>query len=247
VARERAGRGGLTHPLTDRGGLNRRRGGRGRSGRGRRGRAGGRLHHHRRRGRGRTQGRRTGALPRFRGRCRANGGRLRRGGAGSRLGGRRRGRRWRRLRGRGRPFRRARLQLLDPIDHRGIEARQSAGLDVEVPLLDQVKQFRALQAQFFRQLVDTGGQLQLLLGGAPAFRPVWPDRSVLCPVPTGRTKPSLPPTPGVSHPSRGGQDRGEHGAGGAWQTRSGRRGGRPMRRLMVFAFPILFPRTLGPR
>jgi hypothetical protein len=56
-------------------------------------------------------------------------------------------------------------QLLDPIDGRVVQTSQRTNLDIKPPSLDAVKQFLALQTQFFCQLVDACGQRQLLLGG----------------------------------------------------------------------------------
>lgn len=89
-------------------------------------------------------------------------------------------------------------QFLDQVDRGGIETCDNAGFDVESPLLDSLDQFRAFQAQFFRQLMDAGGQRQLLLGGASALKPKWPGRSVLCTVPTVGTKANFPAEEGFA-------------------------------------------------
>ena len=54
-------------------------------------------------------------------------------------------------------------QALNLIDHRGVEACERARLNVEPPLLNTFKQFRALEAQFFGQFMHSRGQRQLLL------------------------------------------------------------------------------------
>ena len=135
-------------------------------------------------------------------------------------------------------------QLFDPIDHRGIEARQRAWFNVKAPLLDAFNQFRALKAQFFRQLVDTDGQRQLLLGGAPAMeaglaRSVGimhgSDRSD-----QGQILPEV--LPGLPQEVPGGITGGEL----EWSTRPGRGGDSPSRHIMVVAFPDLFPRVVSP-
>ena len=53
-------------------------------------------------------------------------------------------------------------QLPDPLHGRRIETRQGVDLHVQPPLLDSIEQLLALQSQFFRQLVNTRGQRQLL-------------------------------------------------------------------------------------
>jgi len=131
-------------------------------------------------------------------------------------------------------------QLLDPVDHRGVKARQRAGLDVEAPLLDPVEQLRALQPQFFRQLVtrvDNGNSSWV---GPPACQPVEPERSVLCPVRPVGPSPVCRRHPGC-YPGQDLEAGVRAGDGLAWSTRSGRKGGSPVRYLMVGACPVLFP------
>ena len=61
-------------------------------------------------------------------------------------------------------------QPSDPLHGRRVETGQSAHLDVEPPLLDSLEQFLAFQSQFFRQLVNTRGQRQLLPEPTPDGR-----------------------------------------------------------------------------
>ncbi|WP_173878227.1 hypothetical protein [Singulisphaera sp. GP187] len=73
-------------------------------------------------------------------------------------------------------------QLPNLVDRRRVQACQGAELDIKTPSLDPVKQLLALETQFLRQLMDTRGQRQLLLGGASAhIEPDQPDRSRVIP------------------------------------------------------------------
>ena len=68
------------------------------------------------------------------------------------------------------PGRRLSHQLSDPLHGRRVETGQGTHLDVQPPFLDSLEQLLALQSQFFRQLVNTRGQRQLLPEPTPDGR-----------------------------------------------------------------------------
>src|SRR5438105_2538952 len=60
--------------------------------------------------------------------------------------------------------------LLDLLHGRRIETRQCAEFDVQPPFLNSLEQLLSLEPQFFRQLVNTRGQRQLLPESTPDGR-----------------------------------------------------------------------------
>ena len=202
-------------------------------------------------------GRRRGLLGRrrFRGRGggRANGGRLRRGRAF-------RGRRRRfhlRLRS-GPPSRRrlgrSRGQPLADLDHLvRVKPREDTGLPGDTPLLDPVEQLLTLHSQLSGQLMNTGGQRQLLL----VIRTVPPDsrRTISIGWVNQSTRPTLllnnpanrsvSPRPSVDrkvYRKRGEADQ----SGGSWGVARSDAGKTPARGLMVCSCPVHDPRPGRP-